>query len=243
MAKTPVFHFPGGRNNQIMYGDNLISRKVCSSLIKECLAYYEYLFRPGVTLGGLDSSVKNSSDFSFSKGWVDSVGVDSSNFAYFENEIVTGLYMAVARYVQEYEELWRWPGMRDTGFRLQRYTRNFGYYRTHVDGSPWDQMPSYGPRVLGVVIYLNDIEVGGSTYFPDHDIHVPAKAGRISIFPTNWTHPHMGQTPITDDKWMISTFMVCDVRQLENPEEPKLFSETEETSDVEQEPTESAESA
>jgi hypothetical protein len=53
----------------------------------------------------------------------------------------------------------------------------------------------------------------------------------------------MGQTPITDDKWMISTFMVCDVRQLGHPEEPKLFSETEETSDVQQEPTESAESA
>lgn len=214
-----------------MYGDGLISKKVCKGLINECSLYFDRLFQPGITLGGMNPLVKSSSDFNFSKSYVDSQGVDSSNFAFFENEVSTGLYSAIGYYIQQYEELWKWPGVQDTGYRLQRYFQNHGYYRTHIDGAPWDTTGNMGPRVLGVVIYLNDVEVGGSTYFPEHDIHVPAKAGRISVFPTNWTHPHMGQTPISEDKWMISTFMVCDVYQRDAPVEPPTYAEGGESTD------------
>lgn len=225
MGKVPKFYFPDGQRSQIMYGDNLISDKSCRGLIAECKTYFDRLFQPGITLGGINSLVKSSSDFNFSKSYVDSQGVDSSNFSFYENEVTDGLYKAIGYYIQQYEELWKWPGVRDTGYRLQRYFKSHGYYRTHIDGAPWDTTGGPGPRVLGVVIYLNDVEVGGSTYFPAHDVHVPAKAGRISVFPTNWTHPHMGQTPISCDKWMISTFMVCDVYERPEPQEPPTYSE------------------
>jgi len=231
VSKTISFKFPAGKQRHIMVAENAFSRKVASGLVDECNRYFDRLFQPGVTLGGLNPMVKNSSDMNFSRSFIESRGVDSSNFAFYENEVSVGLYSAVGHYIQQYEELWKWPNPSDTGYRLQRYFRNVGFYRTHIDGAAWDPIPGYGPRVLGAVIYLNDVKVGGSTYFPEHDLHVPAKAGSISLFPTSWTHPHMGQTPLSEDKWMISTFMVCTQNQHEEPIEPPFYSDQKEESE------------
>jgi hypothetical protein len=62
-------------------------------------------------------------------------------------------------------------------------------------------------RVLAAVIYLNDVDYGGETNFPLHQVAVKAKAGRISLFPATFTHPHESCVPITGDKWIISTFI------------------------------------
>jgi len=35
-----------------------------------------------------------------------------------------------------------------------------------------------------------------------------ARAGRIVLFPSNFTHPHQGKTPLSDDKWIVNTFFV-----------------------------------
>jgi len=233
VAKNPSFHFPTGKIGQIMYGDNLIPKRICEGLIDESSRYFDRLFKPGITISGSNPLVKSSSDFNFSKKMIDEVGVDSSNFAFYENEVSVGLYSAIAHYIQEYEELWNWPGVQDTGYRMQRYFRNHGYYRAHVDGNPWESISDdEKPRVLGVIIYLNDVEVGGSTYFPSHDVHVPAKAGRISVFPTNWTHPHMGQVPITSDKWIISTFMTADIYDRTPAQEPETYAKDNESSET-----------
>ena len=40
-----------------------------------------------------------------------------------------------------------------------------------------------GPRVLTAFLYLNDVEQGGGTNFPDLDITVMPKAGRILLWP------------------------------------------------------------
>ena len=49
------------------------------------------------------------------------------------------------------------------------------------------------------------------TIFPDHKVRIKANAGDIAMFPANWTHPHAGAVSISDDKWIISTFIECDI--------------------------------
>jgi hypothetical protein len=58
-----------------------------------------------------------------------------------------------------------------------------------------------------MVIYLNDVEYGGETNFPLHEIAVTPKAGRIVFFPATWTHLHESRVPISSDKWIISSFI------------------------------------
>jgi len=193
-----------------MVARNAVSKKVCRGLIEECKRYFEFLFESGVTMGGFDPFIKLSSDFSFSTETVINKEIYTANFSYYEKEISVAMYSAIAQYIQSYPQLWRWPKITDTGFRLQRYFQNSGYYRTHVDATPWDDLGGRGPRVLGVIIYLNTVDVGGTTYFRAHDVHIPAVEGSIALFPTNWTHPHEGQVPISSDKWMISSFMLTE---------------------------------
>ena len=70
--------------------------------------------------------------------------------------------------------------------------------------------------MLGAIIYLNTVETGGETYFREHDLKIPAKAGSIALFPAYWTHPHQGCVPISDDKWIVSTFVVKKTEEQEN---------------------------
>lgn len=200
--------FPTYKSSGIAVVKNAIPDSTCSELIDKCRENFETLFSPGPTLGGINPKMKSTMDFSFSKAVVDSFGIDSSVFAKCEDEVSIGLYSALAMYVQEYRELHN-VDLYDTGYRLQKYSPRVGFYRSHSDGDPWST-PPINLRVLGVVMYLNTVDVGGGTGFPEHDIVIPACAGDISIFPAYWTHPHVGRVPISGDKWMISTFIVCD---------------------------------
>ena len=62
-------------------------------------------------------------------------------------------------------------------------------------------------RFLTYVIYLNDVEEGGATYFNDVDLEIPAKCGRVLMFPSVWTFPHSYMPPKTEDKYAISTYL------------------------------------
>jgi len=207
--------FPSGKSSFILEAKNAIDIRVCDSLISECLKYYDKIFSPGPTLGGLNPYVKSSMDFSFSGIQAEQLGVPSENFYKYEKIITDALFGCLAFYQKTYNELWNWPGISDTGFRLQHYIRNFGHYRQHADGSPWGG-PNAVSRVVAGIVYLNDVEVGGDTYFPYHDVSVEARAGTIALFPTTWTHPHQGNPAISNDKWIISTFYVANPIQVDD---------------------------
>lgn len=203
------YSFPAGKNGHILVADGMFSKKVCNDLIAECKTFYKDLFDVGPTMGGFMPTVKNSMDFNYSIPNLEHYGLATEVFIHCEQEIAEGMSRAICKYRDTYPSIWPWPGIHDSGFRLQHYLKGWGYYRTHCDSFPWDPPGKVGNRVLGAVVYLNDVSDGGETYFPQHDVGVAPKAGRITLFPTSWTHPHTGLTPLSHDKWMISTFIMC----------------------------------
>ena len=204
------FDFPRGKNAYLMVADGMWDNTISTQLIDECVRYYDALFEPGPTMAGLDPRVKSSMDFSFGQARYLGAGMDTSLLSHTETLLTESLWSAVAKYIETYRELTYWPGISDSGFRLQHSPKNRGYYRPHCDAMPWDSVgDSVSNRVAAVVMYLNDVEVGGGTRFPEHDYIVDARAGRIAIFPTYWTHPHAGMVPLSGDKWIISTFLTC----------------------------------
>lgn len=76
-------------------------------------------------------------------------------------------------------------------------------FDTHVDVGNHDS----AKRFLTMFFYLNDVEEGGETYFDTIDFTVQAKTGRLVIFPPLWTYPHSGRPPISDDKFIIGTYL------------------------------------
>ncbi len=72
----------------------------------------------------------------------------------------------------------------------------------------FDSINEVANRYLVFLWYLNDVEVGGETRFCDLDVSVAARAGRLLIFPPYWMFQHAGQPPVSNEKFILSTYML-----------------------------------
>ena len=67
--------------------------------------------------------------------------------------------------------------------QLLRYSTG-QFYRTHHDYIGHHVQRPSGPRILTAFLYLNDVEAGGGTNFPDLDLTVMPKKGRVLLWPS-----------------------------------------------------------
>jgi hypothetical protein len=210
---TLSFDFPGGPRNFLLTFDGGIEESLCEEFLDACKQHYDVMFEPGPTWGGVRPNMKKSMDATLDSRWLQEKGLSSvSVFESMRTKAQQAMYTAIAKYVEQYRELWNAPGLCDTGFRLQHYHQAGGWYRQHCDATPWEKYASGDdlPRVLAILVYLNTVESGGGTKFPEQDQIVSAVAGRVAVFPTAWTHPHLGLTPLSSDKFIFSSFVTCD---------------------------------
>ena len=87
-------------------------------------------------------------------------------------------------------------------FRIKRY--NVGgedRFDTHVDITDH----SSSRRFLSFLWYLNDVESGGNTVFKD--LVIRPKAGTLVVFPPLWMFPHCGEPPISNPKYIMSSYL------------------------------------
>lgn len=84
--------------------------------------------------------------------------------------------------------------------QLLHYPQGFGFYKTH-----WDDGPGMH-RIFSALLYLNDVEEGGETYFTKLDISIKPKAGRLAIFPANYIFEHEARPPTKGDKFVVVTW-------------------------------------
>jgi prolyl 4-hydroxylase len=66
-------------------------------------------------------------------------------------------------------------------------------------------------RYLVMLWYLNDVADGGATAFPNLDLTIEPKAGRLLMFPPYWMYQHRGEAPISGDKYILSTYLLFDM--------------------------------
>lgn len=72
----------------------------------------------------------------------------------------------------------------------------------------FDSLGEKANRYLVFLWYLNDVPEGGGTQFPELGITIEAKAGRLLMFPPYWMFQHIGQPPISNDKYILSTYFL-----------------------------------
>lgn len=89
-------------------------------------------------------------------------------------------------------------------FRMKRYRPGTGEeFRVHYDAKGF-----YCNRYLVLLWYLNDVAEGGETVFPDLGVSIKPKRGRLLMFPPNWCFQHAGLPPISNDKYILSTYLL-----------------------------------
>jgi hypothetical protein len=200
--------FPAGKSGMIAVYDGLLAENWCSSLIQKLQPVYDLISFDGQTMDGVQKAIKRTSDLPFvNMELLNSNGLSwESDFKKVDEAIVEGIKTALSHYMQQYRSLHSLVFPVDSGFNLQRYTKNEGFYREHVDCVPWDT--SSNNRILAAIVYLNTVEHGGHTNFPLHEVSVAPVVGRIVLFPTAWTHPHEGCPSFSEDRWLINTFIM-----------------------------------
>lgn len=68
-----------------------------------------------------------------------------------------------------------------------------------------EQGPGYiASRLLVWSIYLNDVDNGGETEFLYQQQKIKPKTGTLVIWPAGVTHPHRGNPPYSNDKFILT---------------------------------------
>jgi len=89
--------------------------------------------------------------------------------------------------------------------QIQKYKKGEGHYGSwHIE---IENLKS-APRVFSMIVYLNDVEEGGETGFLYPEMKVKPTKGGLVIFPSAYPFVHCGFKPISNDKYIVATWLI-----------------------------------
>jgi hypothetical protein len=185
---------------------NSISREMCT-LIIDYFENEENQYK-GVTSNGLNTNVKDTTDFSIPP---ESFENEENKWSKICKLLNTQLQENINLYMRELKNnpqmisdkyrLLNVNYLTEDTYQIQKYKRGEGKYVYHHDFvTDWERKRY---RVITFLWYLNDVEEGGETELLG-DILVKPEVGKLLLFPACWTFPHRGKVPISHDKYIVT---------------------------------------
>ena len=178
-----------------MVYDDVLPHYLCQKLIDKFEANEN-----DVQVDTVFKNVRHFKEINLSQHWQD------------EHQIIVNVqqiawknYMAAQRLRYDIE----WPQQFGfEAFRMKRYLPNGkDQFGPHTDVGSY----ASARRFLAFLWYLNSVENGGETGFgldvDNPDLTVPAKEGRLLMFPPLWTFTHWGAKPKSGLKYIISSYL------------------------------------
>ena len=99
-----------------------------------------------------------------------------------------------------------YPELYYTSLKIQKTLPTEGYHVWHIEHGKGCENEA---RALVFSIYLNDVEEAGETEFLHFGKRVKPKKGRIVIFPAGFPYLHRGNTPISNEKYLLTSWLMC----------------------------------
>lgn len=99
---------------------------------------------------------------------------------------------------------------------LQKYNKTKGgYHHWHSEyyPHPHDAQNASLHRNLLWMYYLNDVDEGGGTSFYYQNKTISPKCGTLVIAPATFTHTHRGEVPVSNDKYILTSWVLYKTRQ------------------------------
>ena len=87
-----------------------------------------------------------------------------------------------------------------TTLKLQKTPPGGGYHVWHCENNSM----SSSARCITWMMYLNDITDGGETEFLYQSMRVQPTAGTVVLWPSQYTHMHRGNPPLSEDKYILT---------------------------------------
>ena len=154
--------------------------------------------RPGATAGGENTDVKNSTDIIVHPAQLSEPGF----------EPVAAYIVRLFDCYRDYLDQWPFlktvaPRLDIPSFNIQRYSPGGHFRHVHTERASLASLH----RIFAWMTYLNDVDDGGSTYFPHFDLDIRPEAGKTLIWTAEWTHAHAGQVLNSGVKYIITGWM------------------------------------
>jgi len=92
-------------------------------------------------------------------------------------------------------------------YKIKRYLKGKGHFKWHFDAGGVKTFH----QQIAIIVYLNTVTSGGTTNFFHQQLAVQPRAGDAILFPPFWTHLHCGEVPLSDDKYIITSFVSFDL--------------------------------
>ncbi len=123
-------------------------------------------------------------------------------------EYHTQLQGCLNNYISDFEDVNSIPRFHPSTLKIQKYKPGEGYFGWHFERGSSDE--GTDKRYLVFMTYLNTVEDGGHTEFKyQKSLHKPI-TGKTLIWPSDWTHTHKGNTPISGDKYIITGWYISE---------------------------------
>ena len=186
--------------NFIYRRENALSPSLCRSFIETFETDTENHSKGSVNIRGEVKDGypgKQSTDISFRPN-----DLNRPRWKFLLTELINVLELGKADYTQQF---YRGMEMVDPWeisytFNIQRYLPGEGYSAYHCERAGL----STGNRMGVWMIYLNDVHDRGWTEFYYQQHFEKAEAGKLCIWPTDFTHLHRGIVSHTETKYVIT---------------------------------------
>ena len=156
-------------------------------------------------LTNLESSMKNQ-DERIMMDW------SNHNLRYHADEDICQFFYSnlnkiyTEKYRNKYESIGSVMKHYQKAMSVQKTIPHHGYHVWHSESADLSSCS----RILAYTVYLNDIEEGGETEFLYQGVKIKPTCGKLSIFPTSFTHPHRGNPIYKGEKYIITGWYTLD---------------------------------
>lgn len=182
----------------IVLYDNVIPKELCNTIIQRFEDSPCKTNGVAGTVDGLDKTeTKKNTEILVNEclGFED---IDESIFHYVNK--YSGKYI---NQINQYCNVTLSEDYSDTGYLIKKYNVGDGWFDWHHDLCT-EGVNQY--RTVSIIIYLNDVHVGGCTEFIS-GTKIKPKEGSILFFPASWQFVHRGDIPFSNSKYIITSFL------------------------------------
>jgi prolyl 4-hydroxylase len=156
--------------------------------------------QPGVLYGpdgSTSESSKKSTDISFHPGYL-----NSTDWGELLHNLVEVINKGKVDYYYRFQTALENIDAFDISsvFNMQRYNPGEGFYGWHCERAGI----RYSNRVLVWMIYLNNVTDRGETQFLYQNHFEEPEAGKLVIWPSDWTYTHRGIPSPTQTKYILT---------------------------------------
>jgi len=187
-----------------MVEENVISNQECDDITSLCLDYLNQTERPISEPKGIGDG-QDTFQSRLERH-------DYQVFMPSASNLINPVYNKIVPKVIEKVEAYRSVIGSVQNYRLYCPTIKFQWTPIGGGFSPWHIEHAGGNssvRVLAWMIYLNDVTDGGDTEFVYQHRKIQPKQGSFAMWPAGLTHPHRGNPPYSNDKYVLTGWINC----------------------------------